>query len=67
MTSKTYLGDGVYAEMAGDHVVLTTEDGIEVTNRIYLEPEVLAELVRYLHLEEVLAERVAQELAGGKR
>lgn len=42
-TDKVYLGDGVYGmvEDWGD-VVLTTEYGIEVTNRIVLEPEVLA-------------------------
>lgn len=40
--NKTYIGDGVYAQIdprSGD-IVLTTENGIEVTNRIVLEPEV---------------------------
>lgn len=46
---KTYLGDGVYVEYdsLGD-VVLTTEDGIRVTNRIILEPKVLESLFLYL-------------------
>jgi hypothetical protein len=39
---KVYLGDGVYAEFDRGEIVLTTENGIEVTNRIVLEPEVLA-------------------------
>ncbi len=37
----SYLGDGVYADFDGFAVVLTTEDGVSVTNRIVLEPEVL--------------------------
>lgn len=39
--NKAYLGDGVYAEATPLGVELTTEDGISVTNRIVLEPEVL--------------------------
>jgi hypothetical protein len=45
---KSYLGDGVYAEIERGEIVLTTEDGINTTNRIVLEPEVLAALLRYL-------------------
>jgi len=37
---KTYLGDGVYADISGNRLVLTTEDGIKATNTIFLEPEV---------------------------
>lgn len=44
----SYLGDGVYADYDGFYVVLTTEDGISVMNRICLEPEVLAALSRYV-------------------
>lgn len=43
-----YLGDGVYADFDGFGIVLTTEDGIEVTNRIVLEPETLANFTRWL-------------------
>ena len=45
---KTYLGDGVYAEFDGYQIVLTTENGIDVTNRICLEPAVLAALDRFV-------------------
>jgi hypothetical protein len=45
---KRYLGDGVYAEMEHGMVKLTTSDGISDTNTIYLEPEVISELQRYL-------------------
>lgn len=35
--TKEYLGDGVYAEIDEDAgIKLTTEDGINVTNTIYL-------------------------------
>lgn len=45
MGEKTYLGDGCYARYDGNGVVLTTENGVETTNTIYLEPEVYASLV----------------------
>lgn len=46
---KSYLGDGVYAESTqfGD-VVLTTENGIAVTNRIVLESPVLQALYGFV-------------------
>jgi len=45
---KTYIGDGVYVEFDGYALVLTTEDGISVTNRIVLEPDVWASLGRFV-------------------
>jgi hypothetical protein len=45
---KEYLGDAVYADIEHGKLVLTTEDGISVTNTIYLEPEVIAALMAYL-------------------
>lgn len=44
--NKVYLGDGVYADFDGYHIVLTTEDGVRVTNRICLEDQVFENLVR---------------------
>lgn len=44
---KEYLGDGVYLDYDGFHIVLTTEDGISVTNRICLEPEFPEKIVEY--------------------
>jgi len=41
MEYKKYLGDAVYFDFDGYHVVLTTENGISATNTICLEPEVL--------------------------
>jgi hypothetical protein len=47
--SKAYLGDAVYAEFDRyGALVLTTENGISVTNTIVLEPEVLEQLAVYL-------------------
>lgn len=36
---KRYIGDGVYVCLEGGMLCLTTENGIETTNTIYLEPE----------------------------
>ena len=44
---KTYLGDGVYVGFDGHGIILTTENGLSVTNKIYLEPEVFAALKTY--------------------
>ena len=46
---KVYLGDGVYVEVWQGDLVLTTENGIETTNRIVLEAEVLDALLLYVH------------------
>ena len=49
MNTKVYLGDGVYVrfDKTGD-VVLTTENGISITNTIVLEPEVVQSFQLYL-------------------
>lgn len=51
--TRTYFGDGVYAEFDGFHVVLTANGiGRGATDRIYLElgmAERLAEWVRHGH------------------
>ena len=46
--NKHYLGDGVYIEFDGFTIILTTENGIEVTNTIVLEPEVLNNFTEYI-------------------
>ena len=46
---KQYLGDGVYVEVdSAGRIVLTTENGIEVTNTIYLDLDILAELNNFI-------------------
>lgn len=48
--TKKYLGGGVYVDIDGERgmLVLTTENGINVTNTIYLEYEVITDLIRYV-------------------
>lgn len=48
MTKRYYLGDAVYVDHDERGLVLTTENGIEATNTIVLEPEVWAALVQYV-------------------
>lgn len=49
MNPKTYLGDSVYAEFDGYMMKLTTENGQpdDPSNIIFLEPEVLRNLVSF--------------------
>jgi len=46
--NKAYLGDGVYVAFDRNGLWLTTEDGIRVTNRIYLEPDVYTAMLQYV-------------------
>jgi len=48
INTKQYLGDGAYYEFDGYGVELTTSNGIVTTNTLYLEPDVIAALVRLL-------------------
>jgi hypothetical protein len=45
---KVYLGDGVYAIFDGESIILTTENGIEVTNTIVLDISVMYGFVDFL-------------------
>jgi hypothetical protein len=45
---KRYLGDRVYVAWTMESLVLTTENGIAITNTIYLEPEVWKALVGFV-------------------
>ena len=47
---KLYIGDAVSIEFDGHAFVLTTEDGISITNRIVLEPEVLETMRDYVDM-----------------
>jgi hypothetical protein len=48
-TQKECLGDSVYAQFDGYHIVLTTENGVpdDPSNRIAIEPAVMDALIRY--------------------
>jgi hypothetical protein len=45
---RTYLGDGVYALFDGLSIVLTTENGVSVTNTVVLDPQVLVNFELWL-------------------
>lgn len=49
-TGKIYLGDSVYAEFDGMHVVLTTNNGLptDPSNEIFLEGKVINALFQYV-------------------
>ena len=49
MSVKDYLGDSVYSDFDGYHIILTTENGLpdDPSNRIAIEPSVLQALIRY--------------------
>ena len=45
---KRYIGDGVYADVENGQLILTTENGISVTNLIFIEPEVWSALLEFV-------------------
>lgn len=47
---KQYIGDSVYAQFDGYHIVLTTENGLptDPSNTIALEPAVVHALAEYM-------------------
>lgn len=45
---KEYIGDGIYAEVQDDVLVLTTENGIEVTNTIVVDISNYDALLNYM-------------------
>ena len=60
-TEKTYLGDGVYVKKTNGMIELTSENGVSVLDRIYLEDFVLKALVRFAGLAEETEMRVQQQ------
>lgn len=57
---KEHIGDGVFVDHDGYHVVLTTEDGVQTTNRIYLDPGVFLALYNW---HQQLQQRFARAVA----
>lgn len=55
--SKSYIGDGVYVCVDKGMLCLTTENGVDTTNTIYLEPEVWHALKLYVEGLEQNAEK----------
>ena len=48
MSKKTYLGDGLYATLDGNMIILTAENGIHVTNVVFLDPYTLQAFLHWL-------------------
>jgi hypothetical protein len=67
VSNKAYLGDGAYAEYDNCGIRLTAENGLVATDTVYLEPEVLIALMRYIHhkTSPQLAAAVWKAIEGG--
>ena len=51
METKRYLGDSIYIDVDDSipgQFVLTTEDGITVSNTIYINHQIVKEVIQYL-------------------
>lgn len=49
---KTYIGDGIYAQIDNiGRLILTTENGISVTNTIVFEPQEWLTLINWIRRE----------------
>ena len=48
MDKKAYLGDAVYIEPWSDGYKLTVEDGIRVKQTIYMDSDVVSNLLGYI-------------------
>jgi hypothetical protein len=49
-TMKTYLGDGLYAQHDGYHFILTSENGVQVLQTVYLDQGVISAFQRFIDL-----------------
>jgi hypothetical protein len=66
LMKKQYIGDGVYVEFDGWAIVLTTENGVETTNRVVLETEVYSSLVAYVDALKSAAEKARESDDAGE-
>lgn len=53
-SNKAYLGGGVYADIYEGEIILTTENGMEATNIIYLDIDTVGAFLNYLKAKGVL-------------
>lgn len=62
-TNKEYLGDSVYVDIESGMLKLTTENGMDASNTIYMEPFVYLALADYWERKtaQAKAEREQQE------
>ena len=45
---RDYLGDGVYVEYTREQIILTTSDGVNTTNKIYLDGYIIAKMLEFI-------------------
>lgn len=64
MHFEEYLGDGLYVGFDGYHIVLWTSDGINTTNKVFLDQDVSVAFAKWqLHLAERI--KLEQERRNG--
>ena len=63
MIRKRYMGDGCFAEITSEGIVLTTENG---TNRIVLEPKTWSAVLAFVASAKVELDLVASAKEFGK-
>ena len=57
MSDGIYLGDAVFAEWHGNVIKLTTSNGRDDTNTIWIEPSVYAALIQFVERSSVREDR----------
>lgn len=61
MKSNVYLGDGLYVNFDGYQIELYASDGIQKTNQVFLDPNVLRAFNAYTSvLEEAMKKNVLE-------
>ena len=60
--TKTYLGDGAFAEVKDGQLILTAEDGIRATDRVVLGAHEWLVLVAFVNRCTEMRREVIQEL-----
>jgi hypothetical protein len=60
--TKTYLGDGAYAEVKDGELILTAENGIRATDRVVLDAHAWLLLVTFVNRTIEMRREVVQEL-----
>jgi len=63
---KEYIGDSIYVDYDGYHLVLTTENGMGPSNIIFIEPLVMENLIEYFTKKILTPTSKEQEIINDK-
>jgi|FreactTroBogLake_1042271.scaffolds.fasta_scaffold47688_1 hypothetical protein len=63
MNYRKYLGDGLYADFDGYHIILAANNGFIDTNVVYLESEVLEMFYLYVKNIEIIKKQTCENKA----